>query len=180
MEEKVQPYPLEEICIVKKERKNRAARVVQEKQKILETCKNQLEEAETQYIKCVEYKNQRLQEQTYLLETGQLTSAYFKQMRSFVDILDQDIMMAYRLVEEHKAKVKNAENDVATAKEKLKMREIEVDKIKEHKKEWVKEEKERVDEIIENNINEIGSLMVEVKKLQTKKIEKLQQINEDI
>lgn len=168
MSEKPNPYPLEEICKVKEERKNRAARVVQEKQRILDAEEQKLQQLQAEYQQQIDYKTNRINDLMDMRDRGEITPSYYKQMMLFTIVLDEKIMTAYKYIEQQRVVIQKAQKAVNDAKAELKLREIEVDKIKEHKKEWVEEEKKRVDEIIEDELDEIGALMIESKKIQDK------------
>ena len=152
------PYPLGEVLDVKKRRVDRAEKVVQEKQKLLEDEQKKLKECEEARDKVKHHYQDKLQQLRQELDGG-TTSTRIERFKVYIKIVQEKLQVEEKKVKQQKAQVEVAEKNLKLAQEELKQRRKEQDKIETHKKEWTKETTREIQFLETKKMDELGSEM---------------------
>lgn len=151
-------YPLKQVLEVKQRRVDDAEKAVKEKQKALEDEQKKLREREAERDIVKKHKAEKLQQLRDILDEG-TTSPKIQQMKAYLKVVDEKLAVEEKKVADQKEKVVAAEKNLEQAKEELRIKRQEVDKLLIHKKDWEKEMKAAL-EIIENReLDELGSVI---------------------
>lgn len=151
-------YPLEQVLDIKKKRVEDAEAVVREKQEALQLELDKLAEREKERDKVKKHHQDKLDQLREEMDTG-TTAAKIQQMKDYLDVVKQKVLVEEKKVEEQKEQVKIAEDNLEAAKNELRMRRNEVDKIKIHKSDWMKQARKELEIEEEREMDEIGSIM---------------------
>jgi flagellar biosynthesis chaperone FliJ len=150
-------YPLEQLIQIKNRRFEIALKVMEEKKTILEKEKLTLIKVEKERDKVLEHKKDKLQQLRDELDTG-TTSDKIKQMKTYLEVVDEKLYEKETKVKNQKEKVEEAKEEFEKAREIMYQRQKDQEKLKMHKEEWVKEVKfweSREESLIQD---EIGSV----------------------
>ncbi len=165
------PYPLKEVLDVKKRRVEDAEKVVKEKQKLLEIEQEKLKQREIERDKVKEHYTAKLDQLRHEFDTG-TTSAKIDQMKLYIKVVQERLAVEEKKVKDQQQQVDLAEKNLQIAKNQLKDREREQEKIEVHKKEWTKETKREL-EIEESRFeDDLGSTMFLSKMVRDKQNER--------
>lgn len=151
-------YPLKQIIEVKQRRVEEAEKVVQAKQHALEIEQKKLEERIAQRDEVKNHQQDKLRQLRETLDQG-TTSPKIQQMKVYLKIVDEKLVVEEKKVKDQEQQVKIAEKNLKQAKEDLRLKRQEVDKLLMHQKDWLKE-KLREREIIEGREqDELGTVI---------------------
>lgn len=149
-------YPLKQIIEVKVRRVEDAEKVVKEKLSLLEKEKEKLaqREAERDQVK-THYKDKLTQLRTTLDEGT--TSPQIIQMKAYIKIVEEKLRGEEKKVKDQQEQVNIAQKNLEQAREVLKQKRLEVDKIKSHQVDWEKEMRKEQEIIMGREQDELGS-----------------------
>lgn len=136
--ENMPAYPLEEVLQVKNRRVEMAELAVKEKKRLLEAEEEKLRAREAERDKVKEHYKLKMKQLRDELDEG-TTSDKIVQMKYYLKVVQERLATEEKKVKEQKAQVDLAQKNLEIAKNQLKEREKERDKIITHKKEWTKE-----------------------------------------
>lgn len=151
-------YPLKQVLEVKQKRVDDAEKVVKEKLEALEKEKTKLAEKEADRDKVKLHKQAKLQQLRDTLDHD-TTSNKIQQMKNYLKVVDEKLYFEEKKVEEQKKQVTIAEENLEKARQELKIKRQEVDKLLMHKKQWEKEAKFEIQKKEEAELDELGSMM---------------------
>ncbi len=154
-------YPLEGVIDIKKRRVAQAEKVVKEKKRLLDTELEKLKLCEEERDKVKRHKQDKLNQLRDELDKG-TTSDKILSMKYYLKVVDERVVVEQKKVDQQKGQVKIAEKNLETAKEELRMRRQEVDKLKTHKVDWTKQMRREMEIIQEKEMDEIGQVLYSV------------------
>lgn len=161
------PYPLGQVLEVKKKRVTDAEQVVKEKQSALEIEKDKLKKREEERDVVKHHYEDKLLQLRHEYDTG-TTSRKIDQAKLYIKVVQDRLKVEEKKVADQKAQVEVAEKNLELAKNQLRQRQKEQDKIEVHKKEWIKETLVELAVIETRAEDELGSLMFLSKYMQNK------------
>ncbi|MBQ8498834.1 type III secretion system protein CdsO [Chlamydia sp.] len=156
-------YPLEPVLSIKKDRVDRAEKVVKEKRRLLELEQEKLRECEAERDKVKNHYMQKIRQLREQLDDGTTSDAILK-MKAYIKVV------AIQLSEEEDKVNKQKENVLAAAKEleraevELTKRRKEEEKTRLHKEEWMKEALKEEARQEEKEQDEMGQLLHQLRK----------------
>jgi len=151
-------YPLEQVLDVKKKRVEDAERIVSEKLALLEKEKKKLTELEEERDKVKNHYGDKLQQLRDLLDSG-TTSPKIQQMKAYIKVVQERLKIEEKKVKDQQVQVENATKAWEIAKEELKIKRQEVDKLETHKEDWSKEQRKESDIIEGREQDELGAVV---------------------
>lgn len=151
-------YPLKQVIEVKQKRVEDAEKVVKEKQLALENEQKKLAEREAERDKVKTHKLDKLKQLRDTLDEGS-TSPKIQQMKVYLKIVDEKLLIEEKKVKEQKEQVVTAERNLEQAKEHLRIKRVEVDKLMMHKKDWEKEARKESEIIEGREQDELGAMI---------------------
>lgn len=151
-------YPLAEVIEVKNRRVEVAELVVKEKKKLLEIEEEKLRQREAERDKVKEHYKAKMNQLRKELDEG-TTSDKIDQMKVYLKVVQERLAAEEKKVKDQKAQVELAQKNLDIAKNQLKDRERERDKIITHRKEWTKETIKEMQIIETRAEDELGSTM---------------------
>ena len=151
-------YPLEEVLEVKNRRVEMAELAVKEKKRLLAIEEEKLRAREVERDKVKEHYKAKMNQLRAELDGG-TTSDKITQMKLYLKVVQERLAAEEKKVKEQKAQVDLAQKNLEIAKNQLKDREKERDKIITHKKEWTKEMIKEMQIIETRAEDELGSTM---------------------
>ena len=161
------PYPLGQVLEVKMKRVEDAEQVVKEKQQALLTEQEKLKKREEERDKVKHHYEDKLLQLRHEYDTG-TTSNKIDQAKVYIKVVQERLGVEEKKVKDQQAQVELAEKNLDLAKNQLKQRQREQDKIEMHKKEWIKETLKELAIIETRSEDEVGSTMFLSKYMQTK------------
>jgi hypothetical protein len=161
------PYPLEQVLEVKKKRVEDAEALVKEKTKALEIEQEKLKKREEERDKVKHHYEDKLAQLRHELDTG-TTSDKIDQAKVYIKVVQERLKVEEKKVKDQQAQVEAAEKNLELAKNQLRQRQKEQDKIETHKKEWIKDTLKEVAVMQTREEDEIGSTMFLSKFMQEK------------
>lgn len=151
-------YPLKQVIDVKKKRVEDAEKMVLLKREALAKEEEKLKEREKERDVVKKHQKDKLKQMRDEMDHG-TTSPKIQQMKAYLKVVDEKLQVEEKKVLDQKEQVKIAEKNLEAAKEELKRKRQEVDKLLTHKVDWEKEMKKE-EEIQEGREqDEIGSVM---------------------
>ncbi len=169
--ENMPAYPLAEVLDVKHHRVEVAEMVVKEKQKLLEAEQQKLKEREAERDKVKIHLKAKVDQLRSLFDEG-TTSDKIDRSKIYIKVVREKLAIEEKKVKDQKQQVDLAEKNLAIAKNQLKDREKERDKIITHRKEWLKEAKKELQVIETRAEDELGSTMFLSRMVQAKEEER--------
>ena len=163
--EQMPPYPLAEVLDVKHRRVDTAERELQEKQRLLDEELVKLRECERARDKVKKHRKDKLDQLRQKLDKG-TTSDKIDQGKLYLKVVDERLAAEEKKVANQKNQVDLARKNVEIAKNQLKDRERERDKIITHRKEWTKEVRKELQVLATREEDEIGTTMFLTKMIQ--------------
>ena len=160
-------YPLAEVLDVKHRRVETAELVLKEKRRLLEIEKEKLKEREAERDKVKAHRQDKLDQLRLSLDEG-TTSDKIDQSKLYLEVVKERLAMEEKKVKDQQEQVELAEKNVEVAKNELRDKERERDKLITHKKEWTKEVKKELQVIATREEDEIGTTMFLTKMIQQK------------
>ncbi|MBT3394742.1 MAG: type III secretion T3S chaperone [Waddliaceae bacterium] len=156
-------YPLQEVLKIKERRVDEAERVVKQREEELENEKDKLLKCEQRRDKVKQHYHDKI-DQLRLTLDKETTSEKIQQMRAYIDVVQEKLVVEEQKVVEQKEQVKVAKQNLENAKEELRQRRQEVDKIEMHKKEWMKDMRKELELKEALELDEVGIVMHITKK----------------
>ncbi|MCH9626805.1 MAG: hypothetical protein S4CHLAM2_04360 [Chlamydiales bacterium] len=153
-------YPLEQVLAVKKDRVEKAERVVEEKKRALEVEEEKLKKVEAERDAVLNHHNDKLAQLRQVLDVG-TTSDEVLQMKAYLKVVKEKLAKEEEKVQQQQQHVRAAESELEAAKEELNQRRIEEKKIETHKKEWEKEARIELAKEEAKEQDEIGQVLYE-------------------
>ena len=151
-------YPLERVMDIKKKRVAAQEKVVLEKQKELEKEQEKLRQREEERNKVLQHKQDKLNQLRDELDHG-TTSDKIIQMKLYLKVVEERLKVEDKKVQDQQEQVNIAEKNLEIAKEELRMKRQEVDKLKSHKQDWMKEKLRELEFAEEKEMDEIGQTL---------------------
>ncbi len=151
-------YPLKQVLEIKRRRVEEAEKVVKEKENALEAEKKKLAEREAERDKVKKHKQDKLQQLRDTLDEG-TTSPKIQQMKQYLKIVDEKLVVEEKKTKDQKDQVILAEKNLEQAKEDLRIKRQEVDKFVNHQKDWEREMKAALTIIEGREQDELGSVI---------------------
>lgn len=161
------PYPLEQVLDVKKKRVEDAELVVREKIKALEIEQDKLKKRQEERDKVKSHYEDKLLQLRHEYDTG-TTSVKIDQAKVYIKVVQERLRVEEKKVKDQQAQVETAEKNLELAKNQLRARQREQDKIEMHKKEWIKDTLKELAILETREEDEIGSTMFLSKYMQNK------------
>ncbi len=149
-------YPLAQVLTIKNRRVEKAEQVVLEKKKALELEQEKLKQREAEREKVLQHRKDKLNQLREELDSG-TTADKVLQMKAYLKVVDERLKVENKKVEDQKELVKAAEKNLEVAKEDLRMRRVEVDKIHTHKLDWQRANALLESRNEEKEMDEVGS-----------------------
>lgn len=156
-------YPLQEVLTVKYRRVEQAERVVKEKMELLRLEEEKLRKREEERNKVRTHRIDKLQQLRDELDHG-TTGPKVLQMKAYLKVVDEKLVIEEKKVADQKEQVKIAEKNLEAAREELKKKRLEVDKLEQHREEWVVEMKKELEILEGREMDEIGQVINELNK----------------
>ena len=156
-------YPLEQVLGVKRDRVEKAERLVEEKKRSLEVEEEKLKKVEAERDEVKKHRDEKLAQLRSALDEG-TTSDEVLQMKAYLKVVEERLLKEEEKVVKQKEEVQKAERALEEAEEALKLRRKEEEKLKLHKDEWEKEAKKEMAVKEAKEQDEIGQLMHESQK----------------
>lgn len=149
-------YPLEQIIGVKQKRVENQEKVVQAKQEALTKEKEKLAEREADRDKAKQHERDKLTQLRHELDQGTTTDK-IQQMKAYLGVAKEKYEIEEKKVRDQMVQVENAKKALKAAEEELKLKRQEVDKLQNHKKDWVKEMRKEMEVLEAREQDELGS-----------------------
>jgi flagellar biosynthesis chaperone FliJ len=156
-------YPLQDVLLVKYRRVEQAEKVVKEKMELLRLEEEKLKKREEERNKVRNHRIEKLQQLRDTLDHAS-SSPKIQQMKAYLKVVDEKLILEEKKVVEQKEQVKIAEKNLEAARQELKKKRLEVDKLEQHREEWVMEMKKELDIIDGREMDELGQLIYELNK----------------
>jgi cellobiose-specific phosphotransferase system component IIA len=151
-------YPLSEVLDIKHRRVEIAEAVLKEKKRLLEVEQQKLKEREAERDKVKTHLKDKVDQLRTLLDEG-TTSDKIDRGKVYIKVVQERLAVEEKKVKEQKQQVELAEKNVEIARNQLKDREKERDKLITHRKEWTKETRKEYEVLATRAEDELGSTM---------------------
>jgi flagellar biosynthesis chaperone FliJ len=155
-------YPLKQIIEVKQRRVEDAEKIVKEKQVALQKEQDKLAQREAERDKVKEHKKDKLTQLRSTMDEG-TTSPKIQQMKVYLKVVDEKLAIEEKKVSDQQEQVKIATKNLETAREELRRKRQEVDKLLTHKIDWEKEMRKEMDIIEGREQDELGTVIYSLK-----------------
>lgn len=153
-------YPLQQVLEVKKDRVQKAERVVDEKERALEIEQEKLKKVIAARDQVAQHKEDKVRQIDDAFKKG-TTSDEVLQKKAYLKVVDEKLAAEEKKVQEQKEQVKKAEKNLEEAKEDLRQKRKEEEKIELHRQQWEKEQKIELGRQEAKEQDEIGQLLYE-------------------
>ncbi len=160
-------YPLEQVLAVKRDRVEKAERVVEEKKRSLQVEEEKLKKIEEERDRVLNHHNDKLAQLRHALDTG-TTSDEVLQMKAYLKVVKEKLLKEEAKVKAQIEQVRIAERNLQEAQRDLKKKRVEEEKISLHKEQWVKEMKIEHAKQEAKEQDEIGQVLYEGKRRKNK------------
>lgn len=151
-------YPLKQVMDVKQKRVDDAEKVVQEKIEALKKEQQKLAEREADRDKVKAHKVDKLNQLRETLDHD-TTTTKVQQMKVYLKVVDEKLATEQKKVEDQKKQVAIAEENLEKAKQELRLRRQELDKLQMHRKQWEKEALHEIQKSEEREQDELGTII---------------------
>ncbi|WP_100934438.1 type III secretion T3S chaperone [Candidatus Chlamydia corallus] len=155
-------YPLEPVLAIKKDRVDRAEKVVKEKRRLLEIEQEKLREKEAERDKVKNHYMQKIQQLRDLLDEGTTSDAVL-QIKSYIKVVAVELSEEEEKVNKQKDVVLAASKELEKAEVNLAKRRKEEEKTRLHKEEWMKEALKEEARAEEKEQDEMGQLLFQLR-----------------
>lgn len=155
-------YPLERVLDIKKKRVTEAEKLVADKKRDLEKEEEKLKQREAERDKVLNHRKDKLNQLRDELDGG-TTSTRILQMKAYLKVVEERLKVEEKKVADQKELVKIAEKNLEAAKEQLRLRRQEVDKLGTHRTDWMKEAKKEEQIAEEKEMDEIGQVLYTIR-----------------
>jgi flagellar biosynthesis chaperone FliJ len=153
-------YPLEELATIKQKKCDEAERVLNEKKELLAKEVEKLRAAEAARDEVKLHREEKLAQLRKGMDEG-IAPYKITQMKSYLKVVDEKLHQKEMKVIERQKEVTKAEQQVEIARLDLIRRQKEVEKLKEHRKEWEREVAALFERKEGVEMDEIGSVLHE-------------------
>lgn len=153
-------YPLRQVLEIKKRRVKESEKLVQEKKQILKQEEEKYEKYRLAYQKVDDHHQDKLTQQREALDEG-VQPYKINEMKEYLKEVKLKRLEEQRKMDRQKKQVEVAEKKLKDAKEILKQRRLEVDKLEMHKSQWIHQEQLKLKKEEAKRLDEIGSLIYE-------------------
>jgi len=160
-------YPLQQVLAVKRERVDKAEKVVEEKKRVLEVEEAKLKRVTAERNEIAQHKQEKFVQLKAAFDEG-TTSDKVLQMKGYIKIVDEKLKQAEQKVTQQTQQVKQAEQALTVAKEELRLRRLEEEKLRLHREEWDKEMKKELEQREAKEYDEVGQLVHDSQKRKKK------------
>lgn len=158
------PYPLEQIIGVKKKRVEEAEAMVVQREKELEAEREKLRQAEEARDRVANHLQDKVMQLREKLDEG-TTSDQVIGAKRYIAVVQEKLEEEEKKVQAQKEAVALAEQKLQEAKEFVKQKRKELEKIQTHKKEWLKEQMKELERLEQLELDEIGQIIYLGKRL---------------
>lgn len=165
-----QRYPLEQVLSVKKDRVEKAERVLEEKKRALQVEEEKLKKARAERDVVLNHHNDKLAQLRKAFDEG-TTSDEVLQMKAYLKVVQGRLTKEQVKVVEQKKQVAIAEQDLEEARKDLQRKRVELEKIEMHKEAWLKETQAELAREEAKEQDEIGQILYEGKRRKKKESE---------
>lgn len=162
-------YPLAEVMRIKEKRVEDAERNLQDKRNILLKEQEKLKERERERDKVKEHLEDKLLQFRRELDRS-TTSPKIQQMKDYMKLVKENLANEEQKVKQQKEQVAIAEDNVEIAKVQVKERRKEVDKLVEHRKDWVKTMMKEIEFEEAKEQDEIGNITYSLHQRKNKEV----------
>lgn len=151
-------YPLAQVLEVKHKRVEDAEKVVKEKQELLAKEQEKLAQREAERDKV---KHHRMDKLTQLRDTldHEATSPKIQQMKTYLKVVEEKLKVEEKKVKDQQDQVDIANKNLEQAREQLRLKRQEVDKMLTHKKDWERTTRKELEIIEAREQDELGSII---------------------
>lgn len=164
-------YPLKQVLEVKIRRVEDQEKVVIEKRRVLKEEQDKLKQREEERDKVKKHHNSKLSQLRIELDR-ESTSDKIQQMKSYLKVVKEKLIVEDKKVKEQEEQVELAEKNLKMALHELAQKRLEVDKLEIHKKDWLKEVRKEQEHKDEDEANEQGSVIYMIKQKEREKYDK--------
>ncbi len=163
-------YPLIQVLEIKKKRVDDAEKVVKEKTRILEKENEILAKVQAKRDAVAKHYDDKLAQLRDGLDEG-VSTIKIQQMKTYLKVVKEDLIREDKKVEAQTAQVELAEKNLEAAKQILRDRRQEVDKLNMHQEEWEKKMLKELKKKEAKTQDEIGSTMYLSNKKKNKELQ---------
>jgi flagellar biosynthesis chaperone FliJ len=156
-------YPLEQVLAVKRDRVEKAERVVEEKKRALNVEQEKLKKVEAERDVVLNHHNAKLAQLRKALDEGTYSDEVI-QMKAYLKVVKEKLVKEQEKVKVQKEQVRIAEKNLEDARRDLKKKRLEEEKIHLHKEQWLKEMKAEHAKLEAKEQDEIGQVLYESKR----------------
>lgn len=156
-------YPLDKVLDIKKKRVTEAEKNVKAKEDALRKELEVLEQKKAERDKVMQHRDDKLKQLRYEMDTGTTTDK-IQQAKVYLKLCQEKLVVEEKKVAEQQEQVELAEKNLDVAKQELKQRRLEVDKLLSHRKDWLKEKQKELDIEEGREEDEMGSLIYNLRK----------------
>jgi flagellar export protein FliJ len=153
--------PLQQVLEIKQRRVEAAELVVQTKLKALEAEKEKLKKAEEARDAVKQHYRDKLKQFREELDRG-TTSPKILQIKGYIKVVEERLAQEEKKVKEQQVKVDNAAKELEAAKEQLRLKRLEVDKLVTHRKTWERELRKEMEIMEEREMDELGTVIHQI------------------
>jgi multidrug resistance efflux pump len=150
-------YPLEAIIKVKERRVENQEKVVKEKELALQKEKDKLAQCEAARDKAKEHLQNKLTQLRQELDHSTTTDKV-QQMKAYLNVAKDKLAVEEKKVKDQQLQVDNANKALEAAKEELRIKRQEVEKLQIHKKDWLVTARRELEIIEGREQDEVGSI----------------------
>lgn len=151
-------YPLEDVLKVKMKRVEDAERNLRQRKLELAQEEERLKEREKERDAVQKHMTDKVNQFRRELDAGTNT-AKITQMKDYMKVVREKLMIEEKKVKDQKDRVKGAEKRVEEAKLDLLQKQKEVDKLKEHKENWLKGVAKELEVFEAKEHDELGNIV---------------------
>lgn len=161
-------YPLRQVIQVKEKRVEDAEAIVREKIAALEKEQNILKQKEAERDKAKKHYDDKLKQMREELDQG-TTSTKIQQMKAYLKVVKERVAAEEKKVKDQKVQVETAEKNLKAARDDLQAKRQEVDKLKTHRSDWIKEMRKEQEIVEGREQDELGSIIFTTHRSRRKK-----------
>lgn len=151
-------YPLAQVLEVKQKRVDDAEKIVREKQLALNKEKEKLAQREAERDKVKHHQQDKLKQLRDTLDHG-TTSPKIQQMKAYLKVVDEKLKIEEKKVKDQKEQVDIATKNLEQAREQLRLKRLEVDKMLTHRKDWERGMRKEIEVSEAREQDELGSII---------------------
>jgi hypothetical protein len=151
-------YPLKQIIEVKQKRVEDAEKVVKERLLALEKEQEKLVQREAERDKIKKHQQDKLKQLRDAMD-HETTSHKIQQIKVYLKIVDEKLKIEEKKVKDQREQVDIATKNLEKAREDLRIKRQEVDKLLTHKQDWEKQMRKELEIIEGREQDELGSII---------------------